>query len=76
MHLLVREFGKMANDLLNFDFNVLLSLDKGEKSISREDRNVIWSSLPIIYCLVILKHLKHNSVLLKNESNQQRNQNS
>jgi len=35
----------------------------------------MWSSLPIIYRLVILKHLKNRSVLLENESNQQSNEN-
>jgi len=50
---------------------------KGNNTISSEGRN-IWNnlvSLPIIYRLVILKHLKNNIVLMKNESYQQLNEN-
>jgi len=36
----------------------------------------ICSNLPITYRLVILSQLESNSVLMKNESSQQRNENS
>jgi len=51
---------------------------KGEKLFYLQIRvlGTIWPSQPIIYRLVILKHLKNNSVLIKNESNQQRKENS
>jgi len=50
---------------------------KGKNTISRVDKNIRNNlvKFAIIYRLVILKHLKNNSVLMKNESNQQRNEN-
>jgi len=58
-------------------FNVWLKLDEGKKlfHVKIGILGTIWSSLPIIYRLVILKHLKNKGVLMINESNQQWNEN-
>jgi len=59
-------------------FNVRLRLHDGEKKIiSHEDRNIrnnlvkFADNLPFSY----LEHLKNKSVLMKNESNHQLNEN-
>jgi len=60
-------------------FYVWFRLNKGEKTISREDRNIrnnlvrFVDNLPLIF---ISERLKTNSVLMKNESKKQRNENS